>query len=415
MTRMILEKLKKMFPKSERIKRQLIYAKQNEYRRFAESVPTQENWIVFSSFAGGSYSCSPRAIYEYMLQSDDYRDFEFIWILKNIDEFQFLKKNPRTQVVKYYSKEFWKVYARAKYWVNNYTMSVYLYPKKDQVYIHTWHGKPIKKIGCDVNGSLTEWNNYRDILFRYTNDVKKMSFLLSCSDFYSDCMRTAFRFDLAGNPDVLVKTGYPRNDSLFKFTQADVDRLKQRMGIPVGKKVILYTPTWRPEHYIKSKGFEYNQECIDFTKLKRALGDEYIILFRTHHMTVVKDVPEGVINMSDWPDVNEVFIVSDLMIGDYSGTVYDFAVLKRPMVFYLYDREKYEKLPGVYMDLDELPGPIVYHEEELGKAIVETLANFQYDEKYRRFNQKYNPLESIDCARRTVELCIPPKRKESSV
>ena len=55
------------------------------------------------------------------------------------------------------------------------------------------------------------------------------------------------------------------------------------------------------------------------------------------------------------------------------------------------------------------------YEEELGKAIVETLANFQYDEKYRRFNQKYNPLESIDCAKRTVELCIPPKRKESSV
>ena len=105
---MILEKLKKKFPKSECIKRQLIYAKQNEYRRFAESVPTQENWIVFSSFAGGSYSCSPRAIYEYMLQSDDYRDFEFIWILKNIDDFQFLKKTPAHKLLNTTPRSFGK-------------------------------------------------------------------------------------------------------------------------------------------------------------------------------------------------------------------------------------------------------------------------------------------------------------------
>ena len=366
------------------------------FAKLQKTIPTRKNTVLFSSFAGKSYSCNPKAIYEAMIANPKYSDFKYVWAFKDPSKYIFLSENRNTSVVKYGSKQYEKACCYSQYWVNNYTMPEYIWPKKDQIYIHTWHGKPIKKIGCDTNGDLDIWNKKGDLLRRYKNDAKKMTYLLSSSEFYGNCMTRAFRLSKRQQAELLVPAGYARNRFLFEYTDEDVLFIKKRLHISPDKKVILYAPTWRPHNYTPGNGFEYD-DPIDFTMLQKALGDEYVILFRSHHMTNITHEESNVICVNSWEDVNLIYIVSDLMISDYSGTIFDYANLKRPMVFYMYDREAYEKNPGVYVPLDELPGPIVTNEHDLPSAIKDSLNNFVYDEKYQQFNKKYNPYEGIDC------------------
>ena len=94
------------------------------------------------------------------------------------------------------------------------------------------------------------------------------------------------------------------------------------------------------------------------------------------------------------------------MLTDYSSVFFDYANLKRPMIFYMYDFEKYkDELRGFYIDKDELPGKITKTENELIEAIKETNI-FKYDEKYKMFNEKFNYLDDGQAAKRVIEECI---------
>jgi len=375
--------------------------------------------VVFESFAAQNYACNLKAMYEHMLQDDAYSDFKFIWAFREPANFQFLTKNRNTRVVKRNSRAYLKAYARAKYWMTNSMIPTYLTPSRDQVYIHTWHGKPIKRIGCDIGVDNASGRGIKEYFKIYTRMSKKLSILFSPSPAFTPCMSSAFNLKAAKKEHILVETGYPRNDFLFSYTDADVLRIKLRLGIPLNKKVVLYAPTWRPTEYKRGTGYIYHDR-LNFARLKEQLGDEYIVLFRAHineaKSVDFSELSSFMLDVTRVPDVNELYIISDLMISDYSGTIFDYANLRRPMVFYMYDREEYtNNLTGVYFDLDELPGKIVYKEADLAPAIKEQLANFTYDNKYRAFNEKFNCFDGPDCTARALKVCIdldaPPSQK----
>lgn len=174
----------------------------------------------------------------------------------------------------------------------------------------------------------------------------------------------------------------------------------------------MYTPTWRDNQFKKGEGFQYNTE-LDFQTLMEELGDEYVLLFRAHHQigfkNVASDVP-GVIDVTEVDDVNDLYIISDLMITDYSSTMFDYGDLRRPMVFYMYDLDEYQgEIRDFYFDINELPGPIVKTQPELVKAIKDQFANFVYDGKYRAFTEKFNYLDDAHGAKRVIEATIKTK------
>ena len=114
-----------------------------------------------------------------------------------------------------------------------------------------------------------------------------------------------------------------------------------------------------------------------------------------------------VYNVSEIDDVNELYIITDVLITDYSSVFFDYANLKRPMIFYMYDLEHYrDKSNGFYIDLDELPGNIVETQEDLEKEILALDKNFVYDEKYKKFNEKYNYLDDGNASMRVVNKII---------
>lgn len=409
--RFAIIKMLKHFPRMYRWVRNRYYYVLAFFYRYKYVV--QDELVLFEAFQGNQYSCNPKAIYERMLEDDAYRSFQYIWALRKPKSFSFLKDNPNTKIVIYGSREHLKAAARAKYLVANAAIPQYIQPGKEQVYIHTWHGKPIKRIGCDVRYKTAGGRGPKENKRVYTRDSRRLSFLLSPSSAFTKHMISAFNLNELHKENIVVETGYPRNDFLFRYTQEDVLRVKMNLKIPLDKRVILYAPTWRPTQYVKGVGYIFNESTIDFEALKSALPSDCVLLFRAHineaRSVDFSEMADFVYDVTKYKDVNELYIISDLMISDYSGTIFDYANLHRPIVLYQYDREEYvNDLTGVYIDLDELPGEVVLRESDLAAAIKYQLDHFEYDEKYRAFNERYNGLDGRDCSERVLRELIPP-------
>lgn len=373
--------------------------------------------IVFESFMGRKYVDSPRAIYEYMLNNKRFKDYKFVWFFKEPEEYSFLEKNNNTIVAKYGSADYYKYYSMAGYWITNSRIGYLLKKKKNQYYIQCWHGTPLKKLGFDIEvKGGNAMNSLQDIRDKYEKDAKNYDYMVSPSSFVTEKYKSAFNLSNC-NPNVkIIEKGYPRNDFLNTYNQKDIDRIKKDLNIPKNKKVILYAPTWRDNQHVSGVGYTYKTE-VDFDYLKKELSKDYILLFRAHYFVASSfnfDKYKGFIyNVSEYNNINDLYIISDLLITDYSSVFFDYSILKRPIIFYMYDLEEYKhNLRDFYIDLNDLPGPIVEKEKDLVESIKNS-KNFSYDNKYKKFNKKFTYLEDGNASARVVnEIFVEDKKNE---
>lgn len=378
---------------------------------------TQDKMVFFESYHGKRCGDSVKAIYEAMTDDDTFRDYTFVWAFTHPEQHEELLENPHTVLVKKGSHDYFRYAAASRFWVNNVSIPDFLIPGKHQVYIETWHGTPLKRLGCDIETDSDPRQSKERMHKRYRRKGKKVTHFLSPSPYYNEKISSAFGLDRA-KENLFIECGYPRNDALFHYTGEDVASIKERLGIAADKQVILYTPTWRDSDYKPESGFDY-RASVDLQKVMDLLPENCILLFRAHHQIGLAEVIEdtdNIIDVTDVDDINDLYIISDLMITDYSSTMFDFSVLKRPMVFHMYDKDKYAtNIRGFYLDLSELPGPITQTEEELAGAIRTQFSDFDYntDKRYQDFHRKFNLWEDGQAAKRAVEQCIaiPPHKK----
>lgn len=371
---------------------------------------TDPKTVCFKSFNGKSYACSPKAIYKYMLSHDEYKDYKFIWCFKEPERYRFLEANRNTSLVKDGTIDYLKAMAVSKYWIHNYRVSDHIYPKDDQIYVQCWHGTPLKRLGYDIQHGDNALNTLSEIRFKYRVDASKFRYILSPSAFASEKFISAWNLKEIGKQDCVIEQGYPRNDELFNIHDGDKEKIKKALGIERDdRKIIFYAPTWRDNQHNSSIGYTYRAE-VDFDKLKKALGSEYIILFRAHYLVAnsfdFEKYRGFVFDVSKYDDVNDLYIVSDLLVTDYSSVFFDYANLKRPMIFYMYDYDSYKNnMRDFYFDISELPGPIVNTEEDLISTIL-SLDKYQksYDEKYKAFNLKFNYLDDGNASERVTKI-----------
>lgn len=370
---------------------------------------TDAKTICFKAFNGKSYSCSPKAIYEYMLTQEQFKDFKFIWVFKEPEKHRYLEKNPNTTLVQDSTRAYLKAMAVSKYWIHNYRVSDHIYPKENQIYVQCWHGTPLKKLGYDITKGDNVLNSIEEVRFKYKVDAAKFKAILSPSRFASEKFISAWNLKAIGKENCVIEQGYPRNDKLFHADEADKLAIKKALGIEnVHKKIIFYAPTWRDNQHDSAIGYTYKTE-VDFDKLQEALGAEYIILFRAHYLVAnsfdFEKYSGFVYDVSSYDDINDLYIVSDLLITDYSSVFFDYANLRRPMLFYMYDFDSYKnEMRDFYFDIDELPGPIVKDEDSLIEAI-RGLDRYMlaYGEKYIAFHNKFNYLDDGHASARVVD------------
>ena len=247
------------------------YKLKRYYKSLSRKVETDDKMMIFEAFFARKYACSPKAIYEYMLvtgvqtcalpillSDPAYSDFKFVWAFRSTSdpEIKELFKGKRTILVKYKSKKYYRFYARAKYWVTNSRLPDCIVKKPEQVYIQCWHGTPLKKLGWDIevrgNNALS---SNREVKKQYKRDAARYTYMLSPSRFCTEKLTSAFNLRALGKEDIIVEKGYPRNDELFTFDDERVSRIRQSLGIPDGKKVILYAPTWRDNQHTLGVGY----------------------------------------------------------------------------------------------------------------------------------------------------------------
>lgn len=381
------------------------------YKISSFGVKVDEKTLLFCCFNGKSYSCSPKAIYEYMINNDEFKDYKFIWAFLDEKKYKNLEKNKNTSVVKIGAKEYKKCLAKAKYWIFNYKIPDFLYPKKNQIFVQCWHGTPLKRLGCDLEHFDNVLNTIDGIKKRYKIEASKFTYFISPSKFASEKFISAWNLKEIGKKNIIVEEGYPRNDFLFNYKEKDVQQIRKKLGIENdNRKIILYAPTYRSDQHQTGLGYVYKEE-IDFKKMEEKFGKEYLILFRPHYFIANSfdfDKYKGfVYNVANIDDINELYIISDILITDYSSVFFDYANLKRPMIFFMYDLEHYKnESNGFYIDLNELPGPIVETQEDLEKLIEDVDFNIGSSKKYKEFNEKYNYLDDGNASKRVIEKVI---------
>ncbi|HHX11851.1 MAG TPA: CDP-glycerol:glycerophosphate glycerophosphotransferase [Clostridiales bacterium] len=356
------------------------------YNKFFTRMPVKDNYVIFESFFGKSYSDSPKYIYEYL--SKNYHDkYKFIWVLNKKTKLPY-----KSIQVKRFSIRYCYYMAVSKYNVFNVRQPEWYRKRKGNVFLQTWHGTPLKKLVFDQEEVMGASPLYKAQFYKQS---RVWDYLVSANHFSSDVFRSAFLFDKE-----MLEYGYPRNDILNSENRDEIAaQIRKKLNIPEGKKTILYAPTWRDDEYYGRGEYKFTLN-LDLPRLKKEFADEYVVLLRTHYFIAdsldVSEVQDFAINVSKYDDISELYLVSDLLITDYSSVFFDYANLKRPILFYTYDIEKYrDMIRGFYLDIDtELPGPLLYTNDEVVEAI-KNIDRFSadYNDRYEEFFERFCSLE----------------------
>lgn len=354
------------------------------YKRVFKNMDFQDNLVVFESFQGKSYSDSPKYIYEYMLKNK--KNYKFIWVMNKPVK---IPGNPET--VKRFSLKYYYYLARAKYVVSNVRMPNSYIKRDGQSYLQTWHGTPLKRLAGDMADVHMPGTNSARYKRNFNRETDKWDYLIAPNQYSSDIFRRAFWFN-----NTMLQTGYPRNDILTNRNDEEtIKRLKRRIYLPTNKKIILYAPTWRDDEYYKVGKYRFDLN-LDLHRMKEQFGDEYIILLRMHYVVAsnidLTDLEGFAYDVSKYSDVSELYLMSDILITDYSSVFFDYANLKRPILFYTYDIEKYQgQLRGFYIDMEtELPGPLLMNNDQVLDAIehIDEVSE-KYKERYEKFHERF--------------------------
>lgn len=352
-------------------------------RRFStelRELPLREA-VLYNSFGGKQFSDSPRAVYEELVRRGT--EVEHIAMVHD----QQVVLPPGVRGVEWASEEWYEALARSRYIVTNGGIREWFVRREGQVVVQTWHGTPLKRIGADLLGTPQANLAYIGSLPQRS---LQYSLFITPNAFTTPIMTNAFRLQCE-----VLEAGYPRNDV---FHAPDRVRraaaVREKLGIPAGKKVVLYAPTWRDDQRYGGRRFKLDNR-IDVDAARKRLGEDHVLLYRKHHK-VLDSIPgagQGFVwDVTYYPDIADLYLIADVLITDYSSVLFDFAHSGRPMLFFTYDLEHYrDTLRGFYFDFtSRAPGPLLKTSDELVDAILNIDdVTEKYQEKYDRFKADF--------------------------
>jgi CDP-glycerol glycerophosphotransferase len=366
-----------------RVKRALKPAGRNDRQRFyrqRQRQPLDPNLAVFAAYWFRGYSCNPRAIYERARELVPH--VHGVWVV-NTDGAASVPDG--VDYVMAGSRDYFDLIARASWFVNNVNFPNNLVKREGQTHVMTHHGTPLKHMGLDL-----QVERAAALLRR----CSRWDFSVSQNAFTTPIWERVYptRYES-------LETGYPRNDRLANATDDEYRRLREQLGIEPGRRVALYTPTHR----------EYQEEYVpqlDLAAVADGLGAEWLVLARAHYFyegdEQMRELHRAgrLVDVSDYPSIEELCIAADVLVTDYSSIMFDYAVLDRPIVIHAPDWEEYRTRRGVYFDLmEERPGPVTANEAEL----VEVLRSGEYAAAERaRFRARFCYLDDGRAAERVV-------------
>lgn len=310
-------------------------------------IPMNKKMILFSAHSR-KYNDSPRTIYEYMISKPEFAGYQYVWALEDPEHVQI--PGPATKI-KADTPKYFITSLRAKYWITCVNIERGLhYKKKGCKYLNTWHGCSINHCGNAVPG-------------RNDFDFSSIDYMCYESEYHKEILMR----DFLAREDAMIPTGLPRNDALYNTTPAEIKTLKEKLGLPLDKKLILYAPTWRDS---TDNGQTYAiKPPINVDYWENELKEDYVVMLRTHAYTnklLGIEFNDFIRDFTTYPQINDLFKVADILISDYSSCIADFSILERPIICFAYDYEDYCAIRGLYLDMEKaMPSGVKRTEQEV--------------------------------------------------
>lgn len=360
-------------------------------------LPICKKKIVFYSFA--RYADHGKYISERLLEMRT--DIDVVWALKDMGDI--LPERAR-KIEAGNLKEYIYEMETAGIWIYNTLTPDYIVKRNEQVFIETKHWSSItlkrffldSRTITDVESDVSYWERACSLI----------DYIITGSEFDTQSCRRGFRFD----KDV-VQIGSPRSDALFR-TEYNKEKVSAYYNLKPDVKIVLYAPTYR---YSKAETALHIPETravdLDYEKVLNALqrkdGSKWVMMLRLHpgHEEDVKKInlPDYVIDVSPYADVQELASACDIMITDYSSIMFEPAFAHKPVFLFATDREDYiNKEYDLLIDYDTLPFPIAESSDELCDA-VRSFDRREYDRKLDDFFERYGVHEDGHASERAAE------------
>ena len=297
------------------------------------SMPVIENCILYESFNGQGVIDNPYGLFRAFQKRNDFKKYTHIWVLDDFESNWFmiteLSSYSNVRFVKYGSDDYLKYLSVSKYLINNCTFPPYFTKKDEQIYINTWHGVTMKKLGYDVpNSNMELGNTLRNFL--------SADYHITANKFMTEVMLHSYKLDgIYGG--TIIEEGQPRTDLGYTKRSYVLEKLRS-YGIEIqpNKKIILYAPTW--------SGTLSNPAHIDISAVDAAIDkSKYQILSKLHHVNYHKDkrfIPSSM-------DTNELLSVCDIVITDYSSIAFDAQTYNKCVIYYLPNDDEYRANHGL--------------------------------------------------------------------
>lgn len=351
-------------------------------------IPLDHDKYFCISMAGNNYGCNVFALSEYIKNHD--KKAKITWAFSPI----IYQKHSDKGVVTYGFSYYYHLLT-SKYVISNQRLSESLYPykPKKQIYLQTWHGTALKKIEADavISESYTRLAK---------GDSKKIDIFISNCGFMTEIYRKSFWYK-----GCVYETGTPRNDIFFKNNPSIIHKVYDSLGIDRSKRIILYAPTFRKDNSLRYYNIDYKK----FVQVvNEKFANDWLFVIRLHPNLLSGDTAKIIeklfpdcVDASFYPDIQELLYASDILLTDYSSTMFDFMYSRKPCFLYTPDRKEYDR--GYYWNFDELPFPSFCNSAEI-YATVTNFSKALYEEKLERFLCTIGNKEDGNACRRVYQL-----------
>lgn len=348
---------------------------------FSKFIKVNRNRIFITSFNGKCVACNPYYIIKNLLKNK-HSNIEIVVFSKlknlNYDKIKFItKKN-----LKYYFYFF-----SSKILITNDSFSSYMPKKSNQILINTWHGGGAYK---RVNAKKFSQKILYKILYSDTN------YFLSSCEIFSNVMSK----DLYIHKIKFLKTGMPRNDIFFysNIKENIKQNVREKFALEKDECIILYAPTWRDDNREIISKVSNKNVIIAF---KNFLNKKIKIFIRAHYNTKQYSLGSDFIDVTDYPDMQELLCAADILITDYSSCMWDFSLMYKPCFIYATDIDQYKQERDFYTPMSEWPFPIATNTDEL----INNILNFNQKEYVQKVKQHHKDLGSFEDGHACERIC----------
>lgn len=352
-------------------------------------LPIKNNRILVENFFGKGFGDSPKYIVKELLNGKTL-DLEVIWLVKGkfyTDIPSEIKQVKRGTLAELY------YLSTSKVWIDNERKHLGVVKRRKQYYIQTWHSPlRLKKIEMDACENLTEF--YKKTI---KHDSKNMDLISAGCDFSYNIYKRAFLYN-----GEIAKFGTPRCDIFFdkEYCEKISRKIHNDYSIDKDSKIILYAPTFR-------NNTNFSNIIPDLDRIVKELNkiENTIILYRFHPNTKFEYCVNNkkIIDVTKYPDMQDLICVADILITDYSSCCFDMLIADKPCILYIPDIEDYLKREReLYFEFKELPFEKAINENEL-VVILKNLNIYEYNKKVYTFNKKINLYEDGQASHRISE------------